>query len=276
MSRGLCGLWWSGGKADSGGRGVGRWIASKLPTKTNITYVEPYCGMLGVLLQRPKSVTEVANDLNERVVNWWHVVKTRRDELTHALVHTPWAESVYWDARTKLDDKDELVRAIAFTIVVMCSQQHGDGEDSKGFAINLYPRKRGGSNAIARVGRKIDKLHDRVEDVQLYNRSAVDILRRMVDIEQSVIYCDPPYKGTYTKAYGAVQFDTDAMLEVLRAQRGEVAISGYGDEWDALGWNRHEHHTRTNVLNSANGTMHARARTEVLWCNYEPDQQALM
>ena len=44
------------------------------------------------------------------------------------------------------------------------------------------------------------------------------------------------------------------------AQRGAVGISGYGDEWDVLGWRKV---TRPALRRQFNGG----ARLEVLWLN---------
>ena len=59
-----------------------------------------------------------------------------------------------------------------------------------------------------------------------------------------MVYVDPPYDNTIgTEGAYRHGVDRDALLDVLRVQRGRVAISGYGDEWDALGWERHEYET---------------------------------
>ena len=64
------GLSYYGGKNPQ--RGVPHWINSLLPsTKECTLYVEPFCGMMGVLLSRQESFCEIVNDANERVVNWW-------------------------------------------------------------------------------------------------------------------------------------------------------------------------------------------------------------
>ena len=47
------------------------------------------------------------------------------------------------------------------------------------------------------------------------------------------------------------------------AQRGAVGISGYGNEWDVLGWRKV---TRPALRRQING---GEARLEVLWLNGE-------
>lgn len=78
--RRLSALYWPGGKSGNGA-GVGRWIADQLPWRYSSCYVEPFAGMLGVLLQRKPVQTEIVNDSDERVVNWWRVVRDRHLDL---------------------------------------------------------------------------------------------------------------------------------------------------------------------------------------------------
>ena len=69
-------LGWVGGKSPFGAHKTGQWIASLLPpVGTTYTYIEPFAGMLGVMLQRPKHRREIANDLDGDLVNWWRAVR---------------------------------------------------------------------------------------------------------------------------------------------------------------------------------------------------------
>ena len=56
------------------------------------------------------------------------------------------------------------------------------------------------------------------------------------------------------------------MTDLLLVQQGQVAISGYGQEWDHLGWTRSEKESRF-VFNGE--TSISESRVEVLWMNYD-------
>ena len=84
-----------------------------------------------------------------------------------------------------------------------------------------------------------------------------------------MLYADPPYKDT--AGYHS-DVDRDALREALLAQQGRAAISGYGDEWDHLGWERHE---RAEEINPSIGSQRT-VRKDVLWTNYEPVQRRLL
>ena len=58
--------------------------------------------------------------------------------------------------------------------------------------------------------------------------------------------------------------DVPQLAELLRAQRGFCAVSGYGDEWDGLGWTRTERPTMSGAAVGRGGPLR---RVEVLWTN---------
>ena len=74
---------------------------------------------------------------------------------------------------------------------------------------------------------------------------------------------DPPYADTNNEPYAVVRHDREETADLLKAQRGKVAISGFDDEWDGLGWLRHEREKSVNVTKART------RRLEVLWTNYE-------
>ena len=86
-----------------------------------------------------------------------------------------------------------------------------------------------------------------------------------------LIYCDPPYEGTTNKWYKG-ELDYDKFKDVLKAQRGRVALSGEGHFYDDLGWQRHELEGVSNAAYGTGGqygTKKKKRRTEVLYTNYD-------
>ena len=76
----------------------------------------------------------------------------------------------------------------------------------------------------------------------------------------------------YTPSGG--RLDVDGWVERLRSVRGRVALSGYGTEWDGLGWRRHEFVTFLSTAGQAGERR--KERVEVLWTNYQPTVQTAM
>ena len=246
---------------------VGRWIASLLPAERKATYVEPFAGMLGVLLHRPKVAIEIANDLNGRVVNWWLAVRDHREEFGRLIVNTPYSRQLFDDYLASLDEGAPLERAVKFHLVVCASQNAGDA-GAPGFGLSYTD-----SSPAAKMhnfANRIDAISNRVRDVQLDCRDAVEVLHRTQHVANAVIYCDPPYEATRTEAYSVAELDRDELFKSLQRQQGRVAISGYGDQWDHLGWHRSELQHQISAPGIGDKV---RTRTEVLWMNYKPVQQ---
>ena len=280
MKRQPTGLRWAGGK---GIHSVpqGPWVASMLPQTTECCYVEPYAGMLGVLLQRPPSKAEIANDADGLLVNWWEVVRDMPEDLIYALETTPHSRAEYDKAqacyKAGMADLDKLERARQWTILV--SQSIGKSPNKAGWSIQYShtrgPNRRGASAQIGKWREKITRLAERIKPVQLENRPAVEILDRLADVSHAVIYCDPPYPTAASEFYGNSTLDVNELAEVLLRQTGRVAISGYGGEWNMLGWERHEC-PGSSCGTPSNNPSEATRRVEVLWTNYEATQQERM
>ena len=113
-------LGWVGGKSVFGSHGTGRWIAGLLPPPgATHTYIEPFCGMLGVLLQREPARREIVSDLDGNLINWWEIVRDRPAELGDMLDFTPgWSAALFGEACQNLDHPDPLRRAYYFTCAV--------------------------------------------------------------------------------------------------------------------------------------------------------------
>lgn len=112
-------LLYLGGKATGGPSGTGRWIASMLPQEREVCYVEPFAGMLGVLLQRQRSHAEIANDADDRIVNWWRVLRWQTDELLTAVTRTPISRSEFERAKETVTHHDPLQSAWAVSVLLM-------------------------------------------------------------------------------------------------------------------------------------------------------------
>ena len=261
----LTALPWIGGKSDGPGnqQRTGAWIASLLPpAEPYQTYIEPFAGMLGVLLQRAPAAREIVNDLDGRVINWWRAVRDEPDELARLIALTPNSRAEYEAARARLADGGEGVRAaLDFTIAVrqgMATTIAPTGWKAR-YKAGSHPSWRGG------VDSRLALLADRMRDVVLESRDACDLLDRTARVDQAVIYADPPYPTAARNLYSE-DVDFSRLAAALHAQQGRVAVSGYGAEWDHLGWLRHERAVHCVGLN----THKAEPRTEVLWTNYSP------
>lgn len=252
-------LGWFGGKA---GYGKAEWIASQLPWERDTTYVETHGGMFGVGLARQPVKCEIFNDLDERVVNWWRVVREHPDEFGRLVEGVPHSRREYQLAGERVDNPDlsPIQRALAFHTICLQSRFGAVGS-GRTWKLGLSP-------AVGSFGRwrseRVAALAERMWNVQLECRNGLELLEKTADREYAVVYVDPPYRDAPRHGYriNHDHNDVDRLIELLQAQRGHVAVSGYADEWDRLGWRRTE--------KAANAQQHGPAlkRVEVLWMNY--------
>ena len=259
-------LQYHGGK--STGNPAGKWIAGILPWDLNSVYVEPFAGMLGVLLQRKAVKCELVNDINGDIHNWWTQVRDNHDELARLIALTPLSRREFKRAQELLNSGkgNALTRALALCVVIQQSLMHA--ADCPSWAPLYTPIR----PSHRWTGHELAPLAERLHAVQLENRDAIEVLERVSLCPEAVVYCDPPYRTTSVEHYGEGKDGTDwaRMEELLKAQQGKCAVSGYGDEWDCLGWHRLEMKKPFSVL-TAKGHRQAQTRTEVLWCNFQPD-----
>ena len=252
-----------------GKKGKAAWINGYLPVNPDASYIEPFAGMASVLFLRQPVITEILNDINERVVNWFRAVRDQPEEFGRLIENTPHSRTEFNWAATAMDDIDlpPIRRALAFHIAISQSIINSDN-------LRHYGWRRG----YAPVGAVVSKITQddittiarRLSNVQLECVDACDLLERVFDIE-TIIYADPPYRTADTEGYNKVVLDVDRLAQLFRAQRGFVAISGYNDEWDMLGWHKYYKDARRHQI----ATQKAEKRTEVLWCNRQIQPQLL-
>ena len=84
------------------------WIMSFFPKHQ--CYVEPFAGGGSVILQKDPSTSEVYNDLDQDVVNFFCVLRDHEDELLRLLELTPFARAELELARKPTDDPIERAR----------------------------------------------------------------------------------------------------------------------------------------------------------------------
>ena len=244
--------------------GVNRWIRSLLTQRS--LYCEPFAGMLGILINRAPARQEIASDSSRHVMRWWEAVRLRPEELARRIRATPEHRGVHEQARHMLfgpggPPAGLVDHAWAVAVVIGDSLVKGCSPDATWVPVYNGQARRMSKDTLAS---RISTVADRIRRVQLETRDACAILERTARCSDAMIYCDPPYQGSDCTPYGPHQIDHDRLTELLRAQRGDVAISGYGDTWDCLGWERHERRTIHRAIARGVGS----PRTEVLWRNF--------
>lgn len=246
---------------------IAPWVISFLPGSRN--YVEPFGGSGAVLLRKPRSHTEVYNDLDRNVCNAFRMLRDRPDELVRALDLTPYAREEYERAFEECGDELEMARRFVVRCWLGHSQCAGfsDRQGHPGFS--TAEKGTGGSRSMgwANYADSLLGVVDRMRGVVIENRPAMELFD-MWDTAETAWYLDPPYvhKTRLDSAiYRHEMSDGEHldMLERVRLLKGTVVLSGYGcDLYDSLlgDWERHERRALAGTPSELENE-----RVEVLW-----------
>ncbi|OQW35850.1 MAG: hypothetical protein A4E20_08905 [Nitrospira sp. SG-bin2] len=266
------------------------YLASKIVTlmPEHTHYVEPYAGGLSVLLAKdPEGVSEVINDLNKHVTNFWSVLRAPHAfaEFQRCVEAQPFCEAD-WKASKRIVDEllwngvnptsahtANVLRAFAFFV---CCRQSLAGR-MQAFAPRSRTRTRRGMNeqvsAWLNAVEGLPAVHARLKRVLILNRPALEVIKAE-DGPRTLYYLDPPYVHSTRATTGEYAHEMTEeqhidLLRLLGSIKGRFLLSGYrSDVYDYyatnLGWNRHDF----ELPNNAAGGKEKRRVTECLWTNY--------
>lgn len=270
-------LKWHGGKHD-----LVKWIISLMPERCKnpnapdandpgwLHYVEPYFGGGSVLLANdPEGISEVANDKNGNLVNFWAVLQSETEfaEFIREVQAVPFS-------KPQFEAADEPRNAVDFFI--KCRQSLAGRMDS--FTPLSKSRTRRGMNEQASAWLNciegLPAVHARLKRVVILNDDALSVIRQQ-DGPRTLFYLDPPYLHETRSSTGEYQYEMTAgqhltLLTALTHIKGRFLLSGYRSEMYDLaaqnsGWQRHE----KEINNHAAGGKKKRTMTECVWTNYQ-------
>lgn len=247
-------------------------IVSFFPTHSH--YVEPYCGSLSVLLEKPASKLETVNDLDQHLVTFWRVLRDRTDDLLRVCELTPHARAERTLAQQPLPgDLDEV--EVARRVWVQLTQGRSGIRRPTGWRFYLNPASTCSSMAGYLDGYRgrIPPAAWRLRDVQLECRDALRVVDDYGRLPDTLLYVDPPYT-TDVRAGGQYRHEVERdhheqLLDLLEGCRAQVVLSGYDNALyrRRLGSWWREAIPATTQQGGRPGTQ---ARVEVLWMNFVP------
>ncbi len=249
------------------------------PRGSWLHYVEPYGGGLAVMLANdPQGISEVVNDLDGHLMNFWKVLQ---DPKAFALFlrkaqATPFSEEEFKKAHRAilLNDMD-VNHAHAF--FVECRQSLAGR--MKDFATLSRTRVRRDMNEQASAWLNaiegLPRVHARLQRVVLLCRDGLKVIEQQ-DGPNTLFYIDAPYvhdTRASIETYGKHEMsdkDHVALVAKLIGIQGKAIVSMYRHPiYDVLhethGWTMTEH----KIDNKASGGKTKRVMTECLWTNYK-------
>lgn len=252
------------------------WLLPLLPKSTH--YCEPFGGSGAVLLNREVSPVETFNDLDGEIVNFFQVLRDKKEELLEAIGLTPFSREEFELAINQEENKiSDVERARRFFI---CARQVRTGlaqtASTGRWAYCVLTSRAGMAGAVSRWLGSVEGLAEiaqRLLRVQIENSLALEVIERY-DSEETLFYCDPPYphdsrgdKNAYE--YEMTDEDHKELAKLLHSIQGKVAVSGYRCElmenlygdWKSVEAPQKMCHSIKKM------------RQEVLWMNYENSGQ---
>jgi DNA adenine methylase len=238
------------------------WIIAHFPEHR--LYVEPFGGAGSVLLKKERSFSEVFNDIDSDVVNFFRVLQGRStfQELQRLVRYTPFAREEFEHAYTPADDPVEKARR--FLIRSWMGYATGTHQVT-GFRTNVKEQRRSSpAGDWRKMVNHIDLVASRLQGVCIEHRPAIQVIQGH-DCGSALFYLDPPYVWATRedKEYRHEMSDDHhrELAGVLRNIQGMAILSGYdSDLYHELyaGWRR-----VTRKAYAQGG----RERQEVLWLN---------
>lgn len=211
-----------------------KWIISHFPDEyEKMVYVEPYGGAASVLLTKLPSKVEVYNDLDDLVINFFHVLRNDFDELQRQLSVTLYHEGEHRQSKDLINSNDPMVKAVAF--YVNHQQSVGGIGGKSGFGYGKKTSRRGMpllvSAWLTSISDNLPLVADRLIRVQFMQRSAMKVIH-LFDSPDTFFYLDPPYLadvivGKKIYQHGMTIEQHQELLNLLTQIKGRFILSGY-------------------------------------------------
>lgn len=242
------------------------WIISQMPD--HVCYVEPFGGAAGVLLQKPRSYSEVYNDLDNEVVNLFRVLRDPElnQRLQDACVLTPYSRDEFCIAQGQTFDPVEQARRMVVRASIGFGSAAGISSDS-GFRSDSKRKYATPAHLWERYPANLAAVCQRLQGVIIENKDALAVIRAH-DAPTTLHYIDPPYLPE-TRVAGHRYYNHEMTVEgheqllaVVSRLSGMTMVSGYDSDLynDMLaGWTKTSKPSR---ISAGRGT---KVRTECLW-----------
>ena len=232
-------------------------------------YVEPFFGGGAVYWAKEPSKSEIINDVNMNVVNFYEVLKYSYFNLrkkVEATLHSRKAHqkaSIIYECPELFAD-DPVIRAWAFFV---CTNQ--------GFSCMVRTWGYDKCSQKTKTNQnKIDRLNEKLSERMKYTQIECNDAHKVMlsrDSEDAFHYIDPPYVGSDQGHYGGYtekHFERD--LDVISKLKGKFLLSSYPSEQldcFALKYGWHQK-LIDKPLTASNVQGKRKRKTEVLTANY--------
>lgn len=232
-------------------------------------YTEAFFGGGAVFFAKEPVVSEIINDTNSMVVNFYEIVKTDFDWLKSRIQATAFSRATYTVAQT-------IYRMPHLFSKRQCAWAFYVGTNF-GFAcqIGSWGYDKYGKQAKKLLNKKLNfnkEIYERLENVQIECNDACKVIETRDSVE-TFHYIDPPYFNSNQSFYsGYTETDFINLLKTLSKVKGKFLLSSYPSDVLELytkefGWSTQSFNKPLSAKKSVSGKPRDR-KIEVLTTNY--------
>lgn len=242
-----------------------KYLLELIPKHT--LYCEPFFGGGALFFAKHPSETEVINDINGEVINFFKATQIHFNELEKEIRSTLHSRELYKKARVVYEHPDlfdEVKRAWALWTLA-----------NQGFAGQLTSWGFGKDNSKeASLANKRDAFAapyaERLKKVQIECNDAIKVIDRC-DSKDTFFYCDPPYFNSDQGHYGGYTRENYLLLlEKLSKIKGKFLLSSYPSPELTSFIKKRKWHLQS-IQKYVAVTKHTdKKKTEVMVFNYDP------
>jgi DNA adenine methylase len=240
----------------------------------HLHYVEPFAGGLSVLLGKPPIGSEVVNDLDLELTNFWWILQSENlfKEFKRIIEAIP-VSQIEFNMAINDDDDDPVDRAVSFFI---CARQSLAGRMKDFTPLSKNRLRRGMNEQVSAWLTSIDGLHaihQRLIRVVIYGMDALKLILQE-DSYNTFFYLDPPYLPETRTSKEVYKHEMTAnqhldLLNILSKIKGKFLLSGYDSKMYREFEQRNKWlRTEIETPNHAAGGDTKAIMKEILWRNY--------
>lgn len=183
-------------------------------------YVEPFAGGAQVFFHKPPSTSEVLNDLDGELVNFFRICQSHPDELIRCLRYHL-ASRRWFDLlkNTNVQGLTDIHRAVRFFYIRRIAFGGRVLKPTFGYAIASRPRFR-----PERIPEIITRAHQRLQNVQIECLPYQEVLKRY-DGTRTLFYLDPPYWNLLYYHHNFTEEDFHELATLLARLKGKFILS---------------------------------------------------
>jgi DNA adenine methylase len=233
-------------------------------------YTETFFGGGAVFFAKEKAVSEVINDTNAMVINFYEVCKTDFENLKAKIEATIFSRATYsvaWTIYRMPHLFNKLQQAWAFYVAT----NMGFGCRIGSWGFDKYSKR---VKAFQNKKMQFDgTILKRLSNVQIEHTNACKVLE-LYNTDDAFHYIDPPYINSNQGHYdGYTEADFEKLLETLSNIKGKFLLSSYPSKiLDAYitrnGWYTKQFSKPLTAKKAIAGKSRDSKKTEVLTANY--------